>query len=139
MKNKQTIWVLLVLISSSMVLASEGQANHVNTQSQQEYRVQTNIVGLDNAMARVRTQEQQQKIEQVANRIQERWRERLQRMGQVEFSENLQGNVEVKGKTEGKFLGMFRAQKTNRYYVTEEGELIYRKGWADFLWVDFEE
>lgn len=107
----------------------------------QKYRVQMPAAtGLNNAMMQVRNQVQQQLLEQVATQIQAKWQEKLQRMTNVEFSEEEDtGRVEVKAEQQARFLWIFKMKKTNKYYVNEDtGELYYRKSWADFLWSGYE-
>lgn len=93
------------------------------------------IHGLDNVVLRVQSEEQKQHIESIANKIQSKWQLRFNRLEQLKFSEQ-EGNVIAEGKTETKFLGIFKTQRTLRYNVSGDGEVMQQAKWYDQLYVD---
>lgn len=105
-----------------------------------EYEFHPSSTGLENAMARVRTEEQAQHLEQVMNMIQERHRERLGELDGLVIEEIQEGNYEFEGLGRGKFLGIIKLGYRYRYQVNEEtGELNRVEKPFDFLFTDLDE
>ena len=134
---KKIICIFCILVMCSLAVSAQQPQQTIKREPLQEHR--SDIMGLDNAMLRVRNEEQKQHLEQVMNKIQNMNRERLQKMEQLRFEENVKGGVEAIGKVNGKFLGLLQMKKTLRYTVNENGEVALRKGFFDFLWKDVEE
>lgn len=124
---KKVIIIIMLVLLSTFAFAQQPQLK----------REQSKVIGLEKAVLQVRNQEQKQHLEQVMEKISSSWMMRLESMKQVTFMENENGNVEVRAVKNARFLNMFWLGKVNRYSVNEEGEMIYRKGWLDFLWSNY--
>ncbi len=105
-----------------------------------EYEFHPSTTGLENAMARVRTEEQAQHLEQVMKMIQEKERERLGELDDLVIEEIQEGNYEIEGLGRGKFLGLLKLGYRYRYQINEEtGELNRVEKPFDFLFTDLDE
>jgi len=85
------------------------------------------INGLENAVARVRTEEQEQRLTKVLNMIELKQRNRINRMQDAKINFMTNGRIEASGRVKAKFLFLFDAQKEIRYTVQEDGTLVRRR------------
>ena len=132
---------LIFLLIMTLVLASSVQAVGLrlgatligNDRAQSE-----NIPGLEQATLHVRTQEQQQHIEQVMSMIMEQSRERLQQLDNLLLEQDGNG-VLAYGRKEALLFGLIRAQHTYEYRIDENGSLWQNQRPFDFVWREIEE
>ncbi len=144
---KKILMILgIMLLAMSFVLAEgpattqTGMTTQTQTQLQtQEHVFQNQVKGLENAQIRVRNNETAEHLERVMNKIQEKKREQLAKLEGLEVSEDDEGKVVAKGKVEGKFLGLFKMQRTLRYEISEDGNTERKKNMFEFLWSTLEE
>ena len=126
---------LLILVVMTMLLSTMAyaQPTKYNTQEQTHNMIQSQVMGLENAMLKLRINESSQNMEQVMNQIQTTQRERLQKLENLTF-EFEEGIAYTYGKTEAKFLGLIPFQKQVKYEIDSSGLLTRQKNMFGFLW-----
>ena len=124
---------VFVILCSSMIFADNGNQNVDNTEN--EIKQQSKVVGLENAMIRVRIQERAQHIEQVMEKIQTQRREMLNGLVDLEITEDEDENICAIGKAEGKlFWGLIPIQRRLKYDIDSEGNVKRVRTWHELLW-----
>ena len=132
---KKIICFLVVsLLLLSIVLAENGNKN-IFAKKQE---VQSKVVGLENAMLKVQSQEKVQHLQQVMEKIQAQWQERLNNLDDLEFEED-NGEVAAKGRGKALFLGFIPMKHTHRYRIMEDGTVVRQRWFTDFLFKDIED
>lgn len=79
------------------------------------------------------TQDRVRLVEQTMSRIRSQDQQRLMNFTNLEFKENLNGNLIMEGEVKTKFMGMFNVRRRFSYQVTEEGNLVRQNRFWDFL------
>lgn len=121
----------------SLVLAAGNNIQKPNkwiTNVQEKTTEKTQVRGLENAMLRVRNEEQKQHINKVMEKIQDKKKEQLTKLNNLIFEEDENGMVEATGQAEALFLYIFKIKRTFTYQINEEGEIKYKKRWHYDLW-----
>ena len=108
MKKLIVIFTILLMITPVFAQSNIEQIKE---------RVQSQVAGLENAMLRVRNNETVAHLEQVMNMIQERHRQRLANLTNLEFDEDENGDVFCEGKKDAKFLGIFKLKHSYKYQM----------------------
>jgi len=144
MKKILLILSVMLLLTMSLVSAEvlhgrEAPPNKMENQLRERDQIRvnetlesSNIVGLENAMTRVRNEETQTHLANVWTRIQAKDQERLRNMSGLVLSEEDTG-MKVRGVKEAKFLGLIKMNKTHTYTVNEDGTMALTKNGMDFL------
>ena len=120
-------------VAQSMNQNQDGNATMDGETAQVRERAQ--VTGLENAMLRVRNEEQKQNLEKILEKIQERKKERLNQVEDLEITESEDGgNLEAVGKKQARLLGILPMKKQVKYQISNEGEITYQKGpWDGFF------
>ena len=134
--------MVVIMMSCGIVVAnSNGQGTittHVIEPADLEIiSYTTDVVGLENAMLRVRNQEQRQHLEQVMEKVQLKQRERFNNITDLVIEEVVDGTdstIVASGKTNMKLklLGI-SMQRDVKYNINEEGEIVRQKKMFDFM------
>ena len=139
-KKLMILIMVVIMMSCGIVVAnSNGQGTittHVIEPADLEIiSYTTDVVGLENAMLRVRNQEQRQHLEQVMEKIQLKQRERFNNITDlvIEEVEGTDGAIIASGKAKVKMLGFIPMQKMIRYNINEEGEVVRQRNMFDFM------
>ena len=119
---KKIIFVLITLILISSVFAIADKAI--------EKQEQVKIVGLENAIMKVRSNETKVHLEAVLNNITAK--SALQTLKKLEFREE-NGQVIAEGLKMKKFLGLFKVDRKIIYHISETGELTRKGRFLDLL------
>lgn len=120
--------LMLILCSFSVAAVKLGNG----------YLAKSNVTGLENAMIRVQNQETVEKLEAVMEKIQEKNRERLQKMENLQFRVDSRGDVIAEGKKEAKLFGLFKVKHRYECRITESGETERSWKFSDMFFSDFE-
>jgi len=146
---KKLILILFVLFVLPFSIAIQGNNNNqenfnskmeisqVRNKVQERVRTQ-NITGLENAIIRVRNQEQKQHLEQVMEKIQTRTKEKLSQIEDLEFDVDKEGVSFAEGKKKAKFLYMFTMRHKYRCSIQDDGTAIRNNRWTDLFFKDLD-
>ena len=134
MKTRMILVTLMIAMMSATVFAANGNmGTTANNNAQQTQYEPSEVKGLEKAKIQVQSEQALKRIEAAMEKIQERTRERLNKMEGVEFSEEEDGEVLATGKVKARFLGILPWQKTMKYRVSAEGDVEYIPGALDGL------
>ena len=155
MKNieKIIISVILLIFMCSSVFADSG--NNIFSKMKNTFDERTeiinqnynkmplksscNLTGFDKVMIHARNQTRLQHIESVMQKIQNKSRDRLSNLEDLEISEecekeNIECSIIAKGKSNAKFMWVFNMKRSLSYKVTNIGEIEPQKKWSDIFW-----
>lgn len=115
-------------------LISPAKNTTTKTQIQEEA---SKVVGLENAILRVKNEEQKKHLEQVMAKIQAKRMEQLNKLSELKVEiENVSEKNIISGKSQANFFG-FKVTKTYKYEINNEtGELVRQKSWVDNFVID---
>jgi len=138
---KKILVMLMALMLLTTIVVAQGNGNQPETTGQPVFSEEhPSVLGLENAMLRVRNEEQRQHLEQVMNKIQEQHRERLNQLEGIVFEEQEDGSLQAEGLGRGRFLGLLNLGYRYQYQIMEEdGELVRVRKPLDFLFTDLDE
>ena len=138
-KKMIMIFMIVIMMSCGIVMAKDDnngndQGSPMTIQLANEISYTTKVVGLENAMLRVRNEEQKQHIEQVMEKVQLKRREMLNNLEDAEIV-LLDDKAEIvaSGKAKVKLFGFIPMQKMMRYDINKEGEIVRQKKMFDFM------
>lgn len=132
--NKNKIFIGLVLFVLFAVFVTAWKNVDKDPAVAELKLMESDVSGLENAMLRVRNEEQKHFLEKVMNRVQEKHRLRLNALDNVSFGVDKDFVVEAEGVKEDKLFGLFKAKHRIKYAVTDDGDLVRRKNFFDFFW-----
>ena len=140
--------MIILLIALPFSLAKGNSENDNQKQVVKELPIikeKSQVRGLENAMLRVRNEETKQHIERVMNMIQEKQRERLNKLENLEFDTDIvdiEGTedearevVIATGLEEKKFLGLFKVKRKATYEIKNTGQIMKRSRFFGFLYL----
>jgi hypothetical protein len=139
-----TVLVALLLMSTAFAASAGAIQKYIQVKQNQQNPVATNgqeqlyeekVTGLQNAMLRVRNEEQRQHLQNVLDMIQEKARARLQHMEDlvIALDEN-SGKAVAVGVRRVYLLGIFPVKKQWQYTIEEDGEMMRKNVGLDFLY-----
>lgn len=151
MMKKLIVLMIALLVMCSVAFAANGNigagvgiamgAASNSKAPVNKIQLNSSVQGLKNAMIQVKNQSRAEHIEKVMNRIQERHRERLNRLEDLTFTENedakdCEGNCSIMatGRGPAKFLWLFQKERKYQYEIQPDGEIKQQKRWYDYLW-----
>lgn len=132
MKKLLILSILAIFVLSVVGLAANENANTEKTEK--ETAVKSDVKGLENAMLRVRNNETKAHLEEVFAKIQDKRKEQLAKLENMEVSKDEKTNKTIiKGKGKAKFLGFIPSSKNYEYEVDVEGNVQKHGKAFDFL------
>jgi len=150
MRTKILLCVFLLFLLAFFVSARIGESNGGNggngdgdvftNQNIVMQRFQSRVTGLENAMLRVRNEEQRNHLEMVMNKVQDHNRLRLMVLEGLEVTQDDEtGEIIASGKKYAKLFGFLRFKYNYRYQINEEsGDLFRVKNFFSWMWKDIE-
>ena len=132
--------LICVLTVSAAVPTTRGRSTIPDVVSDNipEIEIPSKTYGLENAILRVRNESVVAHLENVLEKVQNRWRERLSNMDGLTIETDYNDDVIATGRKPAKFLGIFKLLHRYRYQIEENGEVIRKRTFFDIFWVDIE-
>jgi len=126
---------LLILLTVLLSLSVNAQQNGLIKKTDINYS-QVKIQGLENAVYRVRSEEQKSYMELVMNKVQEKQQLRLNKLETLTIDTNDFDVVEATGYQEDKLFGVIKLKHQHKYQIDDEGNVYRVRSVFNWMWVE---